>query len=113
MNDIWYGIALYASDDLCARKNACEVIATYNAMAYLNGGYSPKDFPDMLMDFEGRGTALLGNWGASPLGVASYLERNGYSTSFVSGADLGENGKGYLKLQSEYDVFIMSTWNSE
>jgi len=121
MEGMLYGIdfgkewnnAIYGVDELFASSNACEVIATYNAMAYLEGGYSPVEFPDMLKSYEGKGTALLGNWGASPSAVEHYLKGRGYSTKLVSGADLGESGKGYLSLQDEYDVYIMSVWNEE
>ena len=80
-------------------------------MAYLNGGYSPVEFPDLLREYEGNGTALLGNWGASPSGVDLYLRKNGYKTTFVTGPDLEQDGNGYERLQSQYDVYIMSSWN--
>ena len=80
-------------------------------MAYLDGGYSPVDFPDLLKEYEGNGTALAGNWGASPSSVDACLRQHGYETELVSGAKLGESGKGYRQLQDKYDVYILSTWN--
>lgn len=121
MDEILYGLdfgekwnqEVFGQNELRARSNACEVIATYNAMAYLNGGYSPVEFPDLLREYEGNGTALLGNWGASPSGVDACLKRYGYETKFVTGPDLEQGGEGYEKLQSQYDVYIMSSWNRE
>ena len=121
MVDLQYGVELgkwadnlfFSGNRISAKQNACEVIATYNAMAYLNGGYSPIEFPDLLREYEGNGTALLGNWGASPSGVDACLKRHGYETKFVTGPDLEPGGEGYEKLQSQYDVYIMSSWNRE
>ena len=118
MDDLQYGIELgrcadnvfFHGNKISAKQNSCEVIATYNAMAYLNGGFSPVDFPALLRDFEGNGTALLGNWGTSPSYICMYLKNHGYSTTFVSGPSLEQDGKGYEKLQSQYDVYIMSSW---
>ena len=121
MNELLYGIELgkkwdklvLGREELRARSNACEVIAVYNAMAYLEGGYSPVEFPDLLRDFEGNGTALLGNWGVSPSYVKVYLNTHGYSTTSVSGPSLEMDGKGYDIIQNQYSVYIFSSWNSD
>jgi hypothetical protein len=121
MNELLFGIELgkkwdelvFNEEELRARSNACEVIAVYNAMAYLDGGYSPVEFPDLLRDFECNGTALLGNWGVSPSAVNLYLSNHGYTTTFVSGPDLETDGKAYEKIQNQYNVYIMSSWNND
>ena len=107
----WSKNKFFYGNNVVAKYTSCEVIATYNTMAYLEGGYSSIEFPDVLKEFEGRGTALAGNFGASPTRVDDYLKRHGYKTQFVTGSELGEGGKGYKRLQDNYNVYILSTWN--
>ena len=108
----WSKKKFFKGKTVVASYTSCEVIATYNTMAFLSGGYSSVEFPDLLKEFEGRGTALAGNFGTAPIYVDTYLKRQGYKTEFVTGFELGDNGKGYKYLQDKYSVYILSTWNS-
>lgn len=94
-----------------ASYNACEVIAVYNALLFLNAGQAPVRFPDLLSSFEETGICAKGAFGTSPLALDRYIEISGYETDMLIGRKI--NDSKLRKLQSDYRTYILTIYNDE
>lgn len=104
MTEIQYG-------NLTGNKNACEVIATYNALQYLTNGNSPDSFPDLLAQFEKNGITANGAFGTSPEAVSSYFKKNGYDTKMLTENNISSSN--ISDMSKSYDTYIMTTYNNQ
>lgn len=102
MNDLYYG-----NHD--AAYNACEVIATYNALCALNDGQSPVTFPELLNTFEETGIAAKGEFGTSPVALHLYLQSQGYESKMISGKQMSSHA--ITGIQDQYDTYILTAYN--
>lgn len=91
--------------------NACEVIAVYNALQYLNMGNSPDSFPELLAYFEQNGIAAQGEFGTSPQALNVYFEKEGYDTKLLAGNDISLEK--ISDMDKNYDTYIMTTYNNK
>lgn len=89
--------------------NACEVIATYNALLALNGGESPVSFPELLETFEESGIVLNGEFGTNPTALYLYLEASGYDANMLCGMSVTDSALN--NMQSEYSTYILTAYN--
>ncbi len=69
---------------LSGRENACEVIATYNALLKLDPENHP-GLPELFESFERRGISLGGYFGTSFGSVIAYLKRRGLTMRIFRG----------------------------
>lgn len=60
--------------------NGCEVLAVYNACHAL--GMEAINLCDLIAAFEADGMVYSGKFGTSPVALADYFEKNGYSVCF-------------------------------
>jgi hypothetical protein len=107
----------FGGRELTAAENACEVIATYNALLALeldrkrNGGKRRKhrSLPDLLYLFSKQGICAKGIFGTSPKALEKFFQRCNYRTASCRGKQITEEK--LAELQTEYDVFIMTAFN--
>lgn len=92
-----------------ADYNACEVIAVYNALAAMNGGVSPVDFPTLLATFEGNGIMLKGDWGTDPTALYLYFDANGYDVDMLYGGSITDSKLN--KMEGKYETYILTAYN--
>lgn len=112
-NDTLSGIVLNDSNrKLCAADNSCEVIATYNALHYLNDGrYVEKyDFPELISSFERDGITMGGYFGTSPVSIKNYFDSEGYKTAMYQNNSIENN---FSQLEKGYDTYILTIINNE
>ena len=106
LND--YKLGLYTAD-----SNSCELIATYNALVYLEGEDNTFSYPDIIKEFETNpnlGIVLLGWLGTSPMKVYDFLARlHKYEVDFT--IPMAPSKAFYDRYQGKYDAFIISYGN--
>lgn len=106
----------HTKDALKGSSNMCEIIATYNALLYLNLSTKDKNkdqsisFPGLVSMFEISGAAINGNFGTSMSDIATLINSTEtYNATMYYANDL--NKSGYEQLSTNYDAFILSTYN--
>ncbi|MCR4690933.1 MAG: hypothetical protein K5739_06295 [Lachnospiraceae bacterium] len=67
---------------LCAKENACEVIAVYNALLAL---FQEADFPQLLSGFEAKGISLFGYFGTSFMSLKRFFAKRDVKMQVLTG----------------------------
>lgn len=60
------------------RYSGCEIIATFNALKALTGAGSQESMAELIREYEAQGSALGGEFGASPRAIEAYFKRKGF-----------------------------------
>lgn len=95
--------------DIAASKNACEVIALYNALQYL--GNKTFDFPQLLKEFELNGITLKGIFGTSPLALLRFINQKTDCKAVRIKGDYLEGEREKVYLEHAYETYLFSFWN--
>lgn len=109
--DMYYGVN---GGPIMAKKNACEIIALYNALYSLNDGVkkSKYDFPELIAQMEGLGPCINGQWGTSPFIIMYYLQNEGYKVKLYEGKKAKKESN-LQDLEREYDTYIVTVYNDK
>ncbi|MCR5282243.1 MAG: hypothetical protein K6E18_02650 [Lachnospiraceae bacterium] len=84
----WLTGKLLGGRNLCAKENACEVIAVYNALLSLSDGKETPDFAMLLRHFERSGISLWGYFGTSIHAVVRYFQASPYQMLHLRGRQI-------------------------
>jgi hypothetical protein len=84
----WLTNKLLGGRSLCAKENACEVIAVYNAELALAGPDKKPDFSHLLREFEKKGISFWGYFGTSFTALVSYFKRSPYEMLVYRGKQI-------------------------
>lgn len=90
------------------RYSGCEIIATFNALKVLTGAGSRELMARLISEYEARGSALGGEFGASPRAIAAYFKRKGF---VVTATDKGDN-EALNRVDSGSQVLIATVYNN-
>lgn len=99
----------FGDEEMTAADNACEVIAVYNALSFLEDGNPQVDFPELLRDFSNNGIVLNGVWGTSPTSLQEYMDDLGYDTRMFYDDDINESTLNTT--EKRYDTYILTAYN--
>ena len=89
------------------RYSGCEIIATFNAMKVLTGTGSRESMAGLITEYEARGSALGGEFGASPRAIEAYFKRKGFA---VTTTDKGDD-EALNRVDGQSQVLIATVYN--
>ena len=91
-----------------ASDNACEVIATYNAIVATDNMKEHYQFPELLKRFSRDGIVLKGAFGTNPYKIRSLLMED-YNIGELKGNDIKKSK--VCRMSGLFDAFIFCTYN--
>lgn len=105
----WENINFGVGRHQSMRYAGCEIIATYNALKYLDVSVSERYMAELIGAYEARGAALWGMFGVAPTAIAAYFRKNGFQAETADGAD----GAAVKKITANHQVMIATVYNDK
>lgn len=110
----WTEVYFGSGKDNTIAHSGCGIIATYNAMAFLEQWEIPQveKLVELIRYFEGKGSVFGGRLGVAPKAIMRYLKQLGYQTNFYKGK-LCVTEKNLNSIGETYQTLIVTFYNHE